>query len=440
MLNENIAAISTAEGVGGVAIIRISGDSPLEVAEKILVPAGKRQVKDFEPYRMYPGRIKCVGFEDFGLCVYFRSPHSFTGEDVVELHCHGGYQIAGGVLRAALDGGARMALNGEFSKRAFLNGKLSLASAEGLIDMINATSLAEVRAGNMLYSEKLTAEVVGLQNELKDIRAGISADIAYPEEDVEATELSDVGDRLNDVDGRICAMIKSYDGGKKIKRGVTVALCGAPNAGKSSLLNALIGYDKAIVSPTAGTTRDAVEGTIEIAGVRYNLYDTAGLRENADEIESAGISMAKKIVASADIIVYVSEGEYEPLEGVAEDDPRLIRVFNKCDINTVCGDKFDISLSAKTDENIDGLKKLMSERAMGANASGSAMITEERHFAALCRADASLRSATGSIGAFPLDIISLDITDAWSALGEITGETANEEIISEVFAKFCVGK
>lgn len=440
MLNENIAAISTAEGIGGVAIIRISGDSPLSVARRIFIPAGKKEVKDFEPYRMYPGRIICDGFEDFGLCVYFRAPRSFTGEDVVELHCHGGYQIARGVLKAALGAGARMAENGEFSKRAFLNGKLSLASAEGLIDMINADSLAEVRAGNMLYAEKLTSGVVAEQNELKEILAGISADIDYPEEDVASTELADVESRLKAIDGRIYAMIKSYDGGKKIKNGVTVALCGAPNAGKSSLLNALIGYDKAIVSPKAGTTRDAVEGSIQIDGVKYNLYDTAGIRENADDIESAGISMAKKIVASADVIVYVCEGAYQPLEGVADDDKRLIKVFNKCDVNTAEGDKFDVCVSAKTEENIDELKKLMSSRAMGATASDSAVIIEERHYAALCRASRSLRSAISAIGEFPLDIISLDITAAWSALGEITGETANEEIISEVFAKFCVGK
>ncbi len=440
MLNENIAAISTADGVGGVAIIRISGDSPVCVAKKIFAPSGKTPVEDFEPYRMYPGKILCDGFEDFGLCVYFKAPKSFTGEDVVELHCHGGSQIARGVLKAALSNGARMAANGEFSKRAFLNGKLSLASAEGLIDMINASSLAEVRAGNMLYNEKLTEKVKELQSELKDILAGISADIDYPEEDVAATQLSDVDARLNAVDGRICTMIDSYDGGRKIKSGVTVALCGAPNAGKSSLLNALIGYDKAIVSPRAGTTRDAVEGVIQIDGVKYNLYDTAGIREHADEIESAGISIAKKIVASADVIVYVCEGAYVPLEGVAEDDPRLIKVFNKCDVSSAGSDKFDISVSAKTSENIQELKKLMSARALGAHSLGSAYITEERHYEALCRASASLRNAVGAIGAFPLDIISLDINDAWSALGEITGETANEEIISEVFAKFCVGK
>ena len=440
MIDECIAAISTPPGTGGVAMIRVSGTNALKIAQKMFLPSQKIDVAKFSPNVMYPGRIVCDGFCDYGMCVYFAAPRSFTGENVVEFHCHGGVQVARAVLSAALANGARMAGNGEFTKRAFLNGKLSLASAEGMIDMINATGLAEVRAGAMLYAEKLTNQVRAMQAELKDILAGIAADIDYPEEDLALTSLADVGQRLNAVNASVSQLIKGYAGGKKIKSGVTVALCGAPNAGKSSLLNALLGYDKAIVSPRAGTTRDAVEGSIQIDGVVYNLVDTAGLRESSDEIENIGISIAKRTVASADVVLYVCEGSYTPLEGVRESDPRLIKIYNKCDISPAEPDKFDISISAKTGENIDKLKTLMAQKGVGAGGLEGAYVIEERHHAALCRASVCLDNAVNAIGRFPLDIISLDITDAWSALGEITGETANEEIIGEVFAKFCVGK
>lgn len=440
MSDSSIAAISTAPATGGVAIIRISGADALAIASGMFTPSGKTKVKDFLPYHMYPGTILGDGFNDYGLCVYFKAPHSFTGEDVVELHCHGGIYIARGVLGAALKHGARMATNGEFTKRAFLNGKLSLASAEGMIDMINAASLAEVRAGFGLYNEKLTAKVRAMQASLKDILASIAADIDYPEEDVASTDLKDLGRRLNDIDAAVSSLIDSYGKGKKIKSGITCALCGAPNVGKSSLLNALLGYDKAIVSPLAGTTRDAVEGSIEIDGLTYNLVDTAGLREQADEIEAVGISIAKKAVKSADLVLYVCEGDYTPLGGVEDDDPRLIKIFNKCDISPAQPDKFDVSISAKTGENLDKLRSLMADKAVGRDGVDTGYVVERRHYEALCRASQSLRNAISAVGQFPLDIISLDINDAWYALGEITGETANEDIISEVFAKFCVGK
>ena len=435
-----IAAISTAPAPGGVAIIRLSGAGSLGVAQRVFSPSGKTRVADFIPNRMYPGRIRCSGFDDYGLCVYFRAPRSFTGEDVVELHCHGGVYVARAVLSAVLSNGADMAEAGEFTKRAFLNGKLSLASAEGMADMINASSMAEVRAGALLYAEKLTDRVRAAQSVLKDLLAGIAADIDYPEEDVAATDLADIGVRLSEVCGEVSSLISGYDRGKRIKSGVTCALCGAPNVGKSSLLNALLGYDKAIVSPVAGTTRDAVEGRIEIEGLAYNLVDTAGLRESADAIESAGISIARRAVEAADLVLYVCEGGYVPLEGVAEDDPRLIKIFNKCDISSVVPPGFDIAVSARTGENIDGLKAMMSGRAAGSNSEEGAFVIEQRHYSALCRAQSALRSAAEAVGRFPLDVVSLDIGSAWSALGEITGETANEEIISQVFAKFCVGK
>ena len=293
-MNDNIAAISTAAGVGGVAIIRISGPNPLAIAEKMFKPTGKTRVENFTPNFMYTGKIICDGFEDFGMCVYFKAPKSFTGEDVVEFHCHGGVQIARGVLSEAIRLGATAAEKGEFTKRAFVNGKLSLSSAEGMIDMINAESSALVRAGNMLYSEKLTSQVRELQIALKDMLAEIAANSDYPEEDLENLNEDNIADKIRLLSERLEALSSTYSCGRKIKDGVTVAICGKPNTGKSSLLNALLGYDKAIVSSEAGTTRDAVEGSVELNGVKFNLIDTAGIRECAGEVESIGIERAKK--------------------------------------------------------------------------------------------------------------------------------------------------
>ena len=436
-MKDNIAAISTAAGVGGVAIIRISGSSPLEIAAKMFSPSGKTPVKDFTPNVMYTGKILCEGFEDFGMCVYFKAPKSFTGEDVVEFHCHGGVQIARGVLAKALSLGAHAAEKGEFTKRAFVNGKLSLSSAEGMIDMINAESAALVRAGSMLYSEKLTSQIRELQSSLQDTLAEIAADVDYPEEDLEMLNEEKIAEKIRSLSARLEELSSTYSCGKKIKDGVTVAICGKPNTGKSSLLNALLGYDKAIVSSEAGTTRDAVEGSVELNGVKFNLIDTAGIRERAGEVESIGIERAKKILASADVILSVTDGSGEAQVG--KTDGAVIRVFNKCDLGKADG-KYDAVVSAKTGEGLENLKTQLAQKTVGELALDKAYIIEQRHFEALARANTALKSALENIGSFTVDILSIDLKEAWEALGEITGETANESIINTVFEKFCVGK
>lgn len=433
-----ISAISTPAGVGGVAIIRVSGKGALALAEEMFMPSGKRAVEDFEPNRMYTGKILCEGFSDFGMCVYFKAPKSFTGEDVVEFHCHGGTQIARGVLSATYRAGARPAERGEFTKRAFVNGKLSLSSAEGMIDMINAESLAEVRAGGLLYAEKLTAEIKEIQANLTDMLAQIAADCDYPEEGIEETELGSVEDDLRSICNRLNALVGAYSGGKFIKSGVSAAICGSPNVGKSSLLNALLGYDKAIVSPIAGTTRDAVEGTLQIDGVKYNFTDTAGIRAEAGEIESIGIERAKRALSSADIVICVSDcGDFSAAEKVP--DSRLVKVFSKTDKSEPCGE-YDVAVSSVTGEGLEKLKALIARKATGASSLENAYVIEERHYLALKRALEKLTAAADGVKHFPLDLISLDIREGWRILGEITGETADEEIINTVFAKFCVGK
>ncbi len=446
MMEENIAAIATAPGKGGVAIIRISGSTPLSIVEKMFTPVGKRAVKNFEPYRMYPGEIDGGGFTDYGLCVYFKAPSSYTGEDVVELHCHGGESVARGILKQTFVYGARPAERGEFTKRAFLNGKLSLSSAEGVADMINGESQAEVKAGFLLYSEKLTNRVRDLQSRLKTLLAGIDVSVDYPEEDIEEQHIAQLKIDLQKLRGEIAELKSGYAVGKKIKSGVTVAICGKPNTGKSSLLNRLLGYDKAIVSGVAGTTRDAVEGVMELDGKKFNLYDTAGVRNSEDAIESIGIERAESIIRGADVAVFV----VDYTQGVDEEDGRvlqmlqdkpLVKVVNKSDIfKDDTETDADVYASAVTGEGIEKLKALLLEKSFGARSEDAAFLIEERHFKALERAEESLARAIVACESQPLDLIGIDVKEAWDALGEITGETATEAIIAEIFSKFCVGK
>ena len=447
MMEENIAAIATPAGKGGVAIIRISGKNPLDLAAQMFTPIGKIPVSDFQPYHMYAGRIDGGSFTDFGLCVYFKAPHSYTGEDIIEFQCHGGENIARGILKRAFALGARSAEKGEFTKRAFLNGKLSLSSAEGVADMINAESDAEVRAGYQLYSEKLTKAVKQMQEKLTNALAKIDVTIDYPdefEEDLDQ-EVNEVRSALKTVHSALDELSKQYAVGKKIKSGVTVAICGKPNTGKSSLLNTLLGYDKAIVSNIAGTTRDAVEGTMEIDGKKFNLYDTAGVRDSGDTIESIGIQRAQAIIQSADIAIFVAD----LTQGVSQEDIRvldmlkgkpIIKIINKADLlNDETDNDADVMVSTVTGEGIAKLKHLLCEMSFG-NSLHEAFLIEERHYSALLRAKSALESAILACETSPLELVAVDVKEAWDALGEITGETATESIIGEIFAKFCVGK
>ncbi|MCD8205160.1 MAG: tRNA uridine-5-carboxymethylaminomethyl(34) synthesis GTPase MnmE [Clostridia bacterium] len=436
---ENISAISTPRGKGGVAIIRVSGDAPLDLAARMFVPSAKVEPADFKPNVMYPGRILCDGVEDYGMCVYFRGPRSFTGEDTVEFHCHGGELVAEAVLKKTFTLGARPAEAGEFSRRAFLNGKLTLSSAEGMADMINATSEASLKAAGALYRKETVKAVTDAQKELKDILATLAADMDYPEEDVAESEAVPLKERLGKILASIDELASTYPRGKVLKSGVRVALCGKPNVGKSSLLNALIGYDKAIVSSEAGTTRDAVEGEIEMDGILFRLTDTAGLRESAGPVETLGIEMARDVIASADVVVRVYDGIDDEDEEDFPNGGKLIKVFNKADILTPPGG-FDCVISAKTGEGIDKLKKLILSVVPAVKGDDEAVICEERHVNAIKRAAESLKRAILGLDEFTPDMAALDVTAAWSALGEITGESASESIIDEVFDKFCVGK
>ena len=285
-----------------------------------------------------------------------------------------------------------------------------------------------------------------MQAQLTVILAGIDADIDFPEEDIEHTDLRDVRQKIERAAERLRVLARSYSTGRKIKQGVSVVLAGKPNTGKSSLLNALLGSDKAIVSSVAGTTRDVVEGSLEIGGVLFRLYDTAGIRESENEIESIGISRARKLIEGADLVLFVLDAS----ERLSDEDMSVYRsladkkkmvVYNKTDLGEgVCEPPADIRVSAKTGENVDRLREEMFSRCMEGYDADGEFIIEQRHQAAILRASKELDAALSECGKVPLDLLGIHLKAAWEALGEISGETANERIIDEIFAKFCVGK
>ena len=444
MKNDNISAISTGLVASGVAVIRISGESPLKIAEKMFNPTGKTKVSDFEPYKMYPGEIIAEDFTDYGMCVYFKAPKSFTGEDIVEFHSHGGVAITRGILQQTLKLGARLAENGEFTKRAFLNGKPSLASAEGLINMINSQSVSSVKAGYALYREKLTSKIVALQDEITDVLSQIDVDMDFPEEDLEQASRENVKSSLINVIGQLDTLIKTYRTGRVIKEGVKVGIVGKPNTGKSSILNALLNYDKAIVSDVAGTTRDVVEGSIDINGVRFNFSDTAGIRENADKIEAIGVDLSKRTVNESDLIVFVLDAscktaDDEQIYSLVKD-KNLITVVNKTDLSDEKDERADVYVSALNKDNVEGLRQAIYNKTLGSIDLNGDFLMEERHFNALVNAKNKFEVALSALDLVTLDVLAIDIKDGWDYLGEISGKTATEEIINNIFAKFCVGK
>lgn len=442
---DTIAAIATPLGTGAVGIIRLSGESALEIAARVFSPYKLNSLKDAVPYMMYLGRLDCGGVKDRALAVFFRAPASYTGEDMVELHCHGGAALLGHVLNGLLSLGARIADRGEFTRRAFLNGKMDLSDAEGVIDMINGESAAAVNAGYRLATGGTSAAVRALTAPLLDVIAHMEAALDYPEEMEEESRLAakPVIDALIE---KTRALLLTCRRGSIVKNGITAAIVGETNVGKSSLLNALAGRERAIVTEIAGTTRDSIEESVEWRGVTLRFIDTAGIRESADPVESLGIRRSRNIASSSDIVLLVSDGsrpnnakKSELLKDVDEKTP-VIEVVNKSDLMPKKKSS-GFSISAKTGENIDALKDKIVETVLGENIDASGeLITSLRHKEALERALTSLVSAKENFDAVPAECTLLDLRAAYSAFGEITGDTADEKIIDTIFAKFCLGK
>ena len=445
-LNNTIVAISTPLSSGAISIVRMSGEDAIKIADKLFVSKKGETPSSFTPRMLTLGTFNASDFKEQALCVTFKNPNSFTGEDMVEFQCHGGVLITKGILASCIKHGARLATAGEFTKRAFINGKMALSDAEGMMDMINAQSDAEIRAGYNLLSGELSKTAYKAQEELTDILAEIEVSFDYPEETIEYITKSNAKERLVELYNKTQKVLDSSSTGKMIRDGVNVVILGKPNVGKSSLLNALIKDEKAIVTPIAGTTRDIIEGTLSINGLRFNLYDTAGIHETSDRVEKIGVDKAKNTIASADIILFVKDSEEDTKEDLEVkkllENRKHIVIINKSDkTGNYQEEDNTLRVSALENKNVDKLaEKLYDLASENKEMSGGLILANQRHVDSLTRANGHLLDAISAMDAFSLDIVTIDINLAYAALGEITGNTTNEEILDAIFSKFCLGK
>ena len=453
-LTDTIAAISTGTAGGAISIVRLSGNDAINIADKMFIATNGKKPSSLPARYLQLGKLEAEGFTEQAMCVTFVAPNSYTGQNMVEFQCHGGHKIASGVLQKCLSLGARLATNGEFTKRAFVNGKISLSAAEGMIDMINAESDSQVRAGYNLLTGKLSKFASDAEAELVDILSEIEVSFDYPEETIEYITKAKVKDRLTLLAGKMSDILATASDGKIISTGINVLIVGKPNVGKSSLLNSLLAQDRALVTDIAGTTRDVVEGSLSLNGIKVNFVDTAGIHDTEDIVERLGVKKAKELTSSADIIIFVTDASSQ---NTAEDeqiyslvkDKNYISVINKADVLGENGKKQKygksgqntITISAKTGQGISELKQEIISRFNSPNLSGDGVVlTNERHKQALLSALQNINSALAGLQDNPLDLVAIDIKLAYTALGEITGTTTGEDIIDAIFSKFCLGK
>ena len=449
-MEKTIVAISTAIGNGGISIIRMSGSSAVNIADQVF--ACKIKPSEFEPRKLYLGTFQFGNISDKCLCVYFKAPFSYTGEDMIEFQCHGGMTLTNKIFETLVSLGCTPATKGEFSKLAFLNGKLSLDEAEGVIDLINAESESELKAGFDLMQGGLKKQVEVIQDQLTELLAKIEVTLDYPEEDLEEETVANINNSLNRVSDKISDMLSTADYGSALKNGTRILIYGRTNAGKSSLLNSLLNYDRAIVTDIQGTTRDTLEETFEYRGFKFILIDTAGIRQADNLVEEIGINRSREMIKSADIILLVIDGsnqlnnnDIDIINSVI--DKNVIVCVNKSDLDNIVElDKLPfkniLHISTKTGQNIDKLKEELYNYVISKNINNnSIVITNTRHIDALKKSLEHCKTALSSLNTGnQLDLVSIDIKNIWLSLGDITGNSDNEKIIDDIFAKFCVGK
>lgn len=451
-MSETIVAIATPSGQGGVAIVRLSGENALEIAGKIAKnPTDTPRMAKFTAFVDQKGELF-----DQGLMLYFKAPFSFTGEEVVELHCHGGRAVTQLLLEACLAAGARMALPGEFSQRAFLNDKMDLAQAEAVADLIDAQSTAAVKAASRSLQGAFSQVIQELVADLVQLRVYIEAALDFPEEEIDFLAEGDISSRLQLWGERLQRLIEQSGQGRLINDGIDLVLIGKPNAGKSSLLNALLGDERAIVTEQAGTTRDVIKESIVIEGMPVNILDTAGLRDSDDLVEQEGIRRTQQAIKQADIIVLLIDGakfsldyaqemaEIEALKQTFPAETPVMTVYNKADLVSLDFKRQfaqQLWIAAKNGEQIDAFKRNVADKVGRQVREETPFIARERHVNALKKAQLHYQQAVEQLEGYRVgELVAEDLRLVHEALGEITGKMKADDLLGEIFSSFCIGK
>lgn len=453
--NKVIAAIATAQAAGGVGMIRVSGDEAMEICDKVFKAVSGNELKNSKGYRAHFGRVHDEdGDIDDCVALVFRAPHSYTGENVVELSCHGGLYVLKRTLRAVLAAGATPARAGEFTERAFLNGKMDLTQAEAVMDLIGAQGKQAADAALTALDGTLSRKIDENTNKLVNICAHLSAWVDYPDEEIEELETDEMLDTISEVEISLENLIATYDSGKVLTQGVQTAIVGRPNVGKSTLMNMLVGSRKSIVTSYAGTTRDVVEETITLGGISLHLSDTAGIRESDDPIEAIGVDMAKDRLKKSEFVIAVFDGSEELTKedrDVLEfcKDKLCLGVINKTDLDrknvkdeiAECIDTV-VEISAEKLDGRDELEKQVQKLLETDRIDTSAaMLTGERQYLSTTAALSCVKEAKTALEmGLTLDAVNVSLDCAIENLLELTGKRASEAVVNEIFSQFCVGK
>lgn len=453
---DTIAAVATPYGKGGVAVIRLSGEEADAIATRLFRPRSGKPLSDYPPRQAVWGDILAPDGQvlDDGLCTRFPAPHSFTGETVWELSCHGGILITARVLDACLEAGARQALPGEFTRRAFLHGKLSLDEAEALGDLLDAGNAEQLRLSRAGMTGLLSRRTEEIYEALCPVLANLEAGMDFPEEDLAEMTYAELGEAVAMARRCIQSLLATYRTGHAIAEGIPTVICGAPNAGKSSLYNRLVGRDAAIVTAIAGTTRDILSETVTLGRVTLRLSDTAGLRESRDEVERIGVERARIALDEAELVLYLVDPTQPETAGTSTADttdiPTAARaagkavlcIHTKADLCPVSAEGW-LSVSAVTGQGMDQLTAAVEELYIDGDlhTEEDAVVFRARQATALSDCAEALRRASEGLSlSLPADICAEDIRAAMDALGEVCGRVPREDIITEIFSRFCVGK
>lgn len=455
--NITIVGPATESSNSSISMIRISGDKSLEIISKIFRGVNGRDVSDIKPFTIRYGHIIDENNEviDEVLVSYFKGPKSYTGEDIIEVSCHGGPLPIRKILELILDNGARLATPGEFTKRAFLNGRIDLSQAEAVMDIISARTEGALKAANDQSRGNLASKVSQMRHVLLDTMAKIEVTLDFPDEDLERSTDEGIKAELQVLSNEINGLLSTARTGKLIREGIKVVIVGKPNVGKSSLLNLLLNENRAIVTDIPGTTRDIIEETINLDGIAVKLIDTAGIRETSDIVEQIGVTKSMESLNTADLVIVVLDGsrtlEQEDKEILQKTkDLKKIVLLNKSDLEQKLTEsdleEYNISylsrISALENYGIEEMKKTLRE-IFHTDMKGTSdiMVSNTRHRDALSKALSSIRSAIEAIDNYvPLDLVSIDVNEAWSWLGEINGDTLREDLVDRIFSGFCIGK